>query len=686
MSDRPIVRNMRKLFALPFALLLLASPLLAVTPSPSDKPAADVPPAVKAPAENPPAATNYPLAAPTHMVVQAAEKLLPDDTLVLFTIPDFNKAREIYQHSPQGQLWNDPAMKEFKDKFFSKFTEGYLTPLEHSLGVRFEDYTNLPQGQLTFAMVQNGWQAKEGQSPGLILLLDTRDKGAQLKTNLDDLKKKWVSAGKTVRTQRIRDVDFSVIAPTKADLATGPKKPPAPLGPGLPPPMESPEPKDAPKKEIYIGQADSLLIVGNSDKVIEKILVRLSGGSVNVLGDLADFDANRALFHDAPLYGWVNSKTLVDIFSRASTTTDAEAEVNPFAFQTDKILAGLGLNTLKAVSFNCRFSDEGSEFNVALSAPEASRAGLLKLLTGEAKEVSPPSFVPADAVKFQRWRLDGQKSWATIRKSVGDIIPTALGALDFVLNSVETAAKEKDPAFDINKALFGNLGDDIITYQKNPRGAAPEELNSPPSIFLMSSPNPEQLANALKNVFALYAQQAGAPTERELLGHKIYSIALPSAPATPNAPPAPARSLSYTCSGGYMAISTDPAMLEEYLRSTESQAKTLREAPGLTDAMQKVGGTGTSLFGYSNESEGMRVNFETMKKDPASADPLNGFAPIILAMGFGDLNSKDWFDVSLLPPFEKVSKYFYFTVYGGSSTADSINFKAFAPTPPQLKK
>jgi len=130
--------------------------------------------------------------------------------------------------------------------------------------------------------------------------------------------------------------------------------------------------------------------------------------------------------------------------------------------------------------------------------------------------------------KFQRWRIDGQKTWAILRKTVADISPSALGVVDFMLKSAEAAAKEKDPNFDLNKSLFGNLGDDIITYEKNPVGGSLAELNSPPSIFLLGSPNPEQIAGALKHILVLYAKSAGTPADREFLGHKIYSIPLPS--------------------------------------------------------------------------------------------------------------------------------------------------------------
>lgn len=655
---------MTKKFILPLALLLVAGSVAVSATAPASP------------------ATNTPSAPAAALNVVPAEKLLPDDTLAMFTIPDFNRAREIYHNSPQGQFWSDPAMKDFKDKFWNKFSANVLGPLQKDLGVRFDDYVNLPQGQLTLAFIQNGWAGKEGE-PSLLLLLDTKSKSAQLTTNLNELKKKWANAGKNIRTEKIRDVDFSIVTVSKADFIK-PKS--GSMGPGLPDAMPV-DPKDMPKHDLYIGQAGSLLVVGDSSKVIEKVLARMSGGAVNVLNDLAAFDASRAMFHDAPLFGWVNTKGLVDIFSKSSETTDAEAAANPFAFQTDKILAGLGLNALKSLAFNFRVSNDGSEFNVNFSVPEGRRAGILKILAGEVKDCSPPPFVPADAVKFQRWRFDGPNTWTTLRKTVGDVLPAAVGGMDFVLNSVEAEAKEKDPSFSLNKNLFGNLGGDIISYDKAPRGMTAADMASPPSICLIGSPNPDQFADAMKRVMALYAPMAGAAKDREFLGHKIYTISLPNPPAAKtSSAPRVERQLSYTTGGGYMAISTDPAMLEEYLRSSENQPKSLRDLPGLTDAMQKVTGTGASLFGFSNEAESMRTAFEAMRNNIPGADPMAGFSPILTAMNAGDVKSKDWFDAGLLPPFSQVSKYFYFTVYGAITTPDSINIKVFAPTPPALKK
>src|SRR5436189_4418793 len=67
--------------------------------------------------------------------IPTAEKLLPDDTLVLLTVPDFGKLKDIYKSAPQSQFWTDPAMKPFKEKFVAKWQEDFVKPLEHELKV-----------------------------------------------------------------------------------------------------------------------------------------------------------------------------------------------------------------------------------------------------------------------------------------------------------------------------------------------------------------------------------------------------------------------------------------------------------------------------------------------------------------------------------------------------------------------
>src|SRR5512137_1514803 len=90
--------------------------------------------------------------------IPTPEQILPDDTLLLLTAPDYGRLREIWQRSPKSRFWNDPALKPLQDKFLSRWREEIVKPLEQDLGLRLDTLANLPRGQLTFAVTRNAWQ------------------------------------------------------------------------------------------------------------------------------------------------------------------------------------------------------------------------------------------------------------------------------------------------------------------------------------------------------------------------------------------------------------------------------------------------------------------------------------------------------------------------------------------------
>jgi hypothetical protein len=613
-----------------------------------------------------------------HAAVPAPEKLLPDDTLLVATVPDFAKFREICRGSPQTQVWNDPAMKPFRDHFFAKLNEELLEPLKRDLGIRFEDYISLPQGQLTLAITRNDWAATEGQTPGFLLLLDARDHSDQLKTNLAQLKQKWLDSGKSIRTEKIREIEFSILPLANDDVPQSLKKF---LSPADDNEADDDSTNSTPGTELVFGQFESLLIVGNSTKAVEKVAVHLTGGSMPSLGDLATFESVRAaMFREAPLYVWVDVKTYLDaLFKKKETESDPFASI----FDIPKIISATGLGGLRTAAFTVHSSREGTSFQFSLGVPESARQGLFKLFPASGKESSPPPFVPADAVKFQRVRIDGQKAWATLQSLLNDISPQFSGSLNFILDTANDAAKQKDPNFDLRKNLFGNLGDDVITYEKAPQGTTLAEAHSAPSLFLIGSPNPEQFAAAFKAILALSNAQSGPPKERDFLGRKIYSAPAPTLPTSASGKST--NTLYYAASGSYVAFTTEVNLLEEYLRSGNSEQKQLRDTAGFTDAVARVGGGSTGWLGYENVAETTRASVEALRKQAGEPETTEMLAPGIPA--FTPENPlKDWLDFSLLPPFEKIAKYFSFTVCAGVASPEALNFNCFSPIPPELRK
>jgi hypothetical protein len=605
-----------------------------------------------------------------HAAIPPAENLLPSDTLAFFCMPDCAAARVTAKSSPGWMFWNDPAMKPFHDKVMAKWNQQFIAPLERDLNLKVDDFIGLMQGQLTLALTVNGSNGRDDVPPGMLLLLDARGKSDSLKTNLAALEKKWTSAGRAVRTEKIHGLSFTVVPLSSNDFAgIFPKKTPV---------SEIGKEPAKPQKpgELYIAQFESLLIVGNSTKVVEPVAAHLTGGSAPAIADNPIFAADKlSQFRENPeYYAWFNGKGFFDLLSQTPAGSDGEDSPSPLGnLSPAKVLGAVGLTGMKSASFALHENRDGSMMTLHLTAPESERSGLLKILAIGPKDASVPPFVPADVVKFNRFRLDGKQTWAELQKMIAGFSPNGLNGLNAAISMANSLGQQKNPGFDIRNDLFGNLNDDIITYQKPVSGSSLAELASPPTIYLIAVANPDAMINVIKTVSTMSNPQSSSTAPREFLGHKIHSIALRPAPSSGGGAPKP-RSLYVSSSGGYVALSTDNSILEEYLRSAQGQNKPLRENAGLQSALQHLGGAGGGIFGYENQRETMRITFKALQNTMAADNAMKLFPPSI----------RDWLDFSLLPEYDTVSKYFYISTFAGNANSGGLTFKAFAPRPPTL--
>jgi hypothetical protein len=303
----------------------------------------------------------------------------------------------------------------------------------------------------------------------------------------------------------------------------------------------------------------------------------------------------------------------------------------------------------------------------------------LQVLTTEAKDSGPPPFVPADAVKFSRVRLDLPKSWRLLESTLNKIYPSVTQTFNYFL---EMAGKAKDEKYDLRAELLGNLGDDIINYERNPVNTTLGDLREAPEIYLVGSPSPFKLASAVKVALGLLTT-ADKITDREFLGRRIYSAALP--------PTLGGRTWHFAASGGYVALTSDVAMLEEFLRSSDGDKPGLSQTPGLAEAAQKAGGgMSAGIFAFSNDKESARTLLETLRKETISGPDLLGL--LGLEMRMNKISTveeasqfKDWCDFSLLPPVDALTKYFNYSVWVGGFTPDGFTLNSFTPALPSQK-
>ena len=198
----------------------------------------------------------FSLALTAGAAIPAPEQLLPDDTLILLTAPDFAKLRQICQKSPKSRLWNDPAMKPLQDKFLARWREEVVKPLERDLNLQPRHLRQPAAGPTDVRRHQERLAGQRRPTARLPAPARRPGQGRSAQTNLADLRKKWVASGKTLKTEKIRNLEFSVFPVTTNDVPKTLSKflwrPPV-----FPPVSSGPDLKQAPVSPS--GKGDMLL-------------------------------------------------------------------------------------------------------------------------------------------------------------------------------------------------------------------------------------------------------------------------------------------------------------------------------------------------------------------------------------------------------------------------------------------
>ncbi|MBI5383732.1 MAG: hypothetical protein HZA90_03505 [Verrucomicrobia bacterium] len=606
------------------------------------------------------------------------EKLLPADTVGFLAAPNWEAVGAAFHQSALGQLWAEPAMRPVREKFLARFRSEFVGPLDKELGLNVTNYCRLFQGPVIFASTP----AASGGESGFLFVADTGTNSSQLATNLADLRRKWTDKGKQSKTVKIRDLDFATLVfdPAEVNRIFDRVLPNPDVAKSAP--AAAGEKKTAPKEWTF-GQSGPLFLLSDSPKDLEKLLVIQSGGALPALADESSFAADAPQFRDAQVFAWLNVKSVMDRLNKfAATNGPAAAEDEAPAISPAAALNALGFGNVRSLALTVNQSGSGTALALRARLPESGRRGLFKVFTLDLKDSSPPPFVPADAVKFSRFRADLPKTWANIETTMAELSPPAASFLKFLFSMV---GKDRDPNFDLRESFIAKLTDDLVSYEKFTRANPPKGAESPPTLLLVGARNADQAVIALKALTSLVPPQIIKYREREFLGRTIYTVNWPSGQGAGGEPTT--TTLHAAGSGSYVALSSDVSLVEEFLRSSDGTARALRDKPGLAEAAQKAGGMNTGFFSTDNHAESARALFEAARKDSFNAASLLNRSVIASRLGMGrEGGVLSWFDFSALPPFERVAKYFHFDVSALSANADGFTYKYFAPAPPQAGK
>ncbi|MGC8885745.1 MAG: DUF3352 domain-containing protein [Verrucomicrobiia bacterium] len=617
---------------------------------------------------------------------QGVEKILPSETVLLITIPDWNKNKEVWEKHPQAQLFKDPSLQAAKEKFLARWRAEVVDPLEKELGIKFSDYYGIAKGQIAFALSLMKDEAKQPPiQAGFLLLIDSADNKEKLTKAFGGVVQKYIQSQHEVLTNRINEIDCYEFVINSEEVSKIIQK-------VFPDPSEGWESLEGPKPKpknvqnrISACQIDSLLVIGNSTNLISKVIANKVGKSQTSLLDNQEF---KKFYDSRPqeslLCAWANIESVLQI-AVPKPQDEAQQKKQPqagFDINVPKILNALGLMALKGIEATTQFTTNGSVLDIFLRCPENERAGLIKALIPEKMDSTIPSFVPSNAVSFVRYRLDIQKAWGVIETTLEQIDPKIPNVLNLML---QTAGRAKNPNFDWRKDIIGALGNDIIVYVKNPEKAAIENINRSRRLVLISSANPEQLGNSIKNLTAL-SPKPPEIKEREIAGRKVYYWETPRMVQNPDRKEAPNFTF-ITANGNNLVVANDISILQEYLNFAEGKTDQLKNLAGLNEAIAGIGAANSGLIIFQNSREQTKFQYTLLKNETDTIASLLAMTPIGIRLGLGEDSKllRQWIDPTLLPDFSKIEKYFYITVSGLSVEKEGLRFRSVSPIPPELK-
>jgi hypothetical protein len=521
------------------------------------------------------------------------EKMLPDSTIAFVKINNAAGLREAFLRSQLGQLWNDPAVKAWKDDLIERVDAASKT-LKERIGVTYLELFKLPQGPTAIAFLKH----ENPQVPIVLLVIaDAGKNTATMNDVMNRATKQGEINGSKVTTETFQGVPIHVIQP----------------------PKEKDKDKDAkadqPEPPIVWANQGSLFYIG-SDLAAMKDLLAHEKGRSDALASTESFgQAAKKITPDSQVFWYVDLPKVVRLMATSgavANAANANANADPNqAQQNETMLQVAGLNSLKAATgsftLNVGNYDSLTKTHILMQAPPQ---GLVNVFRLPKVALHPEPWVPASVASYQTISWDLDHAFVALNDLANLFQPGVVQVLEQQLvgpNGGEPLRFKQD--------IFDPLGDrvTIISDFKKPVKEDSERM-----IMALALENPRAMQNTLNKLIAL---TGGQPKKREFQGTTIYDFEVPALP-DPNAaaggaqPGAggngnlkPRGPVSVAIAKDTLFISSEETLLEQVLRGG---GKSLADSAEFQKVRKEIPEKVSSLT-YVRPDEQARITYDMIK-------------------------------------------------------------------------
>ncbi len=594
-----------------------------------------------------------------------AAKLVPPETVLLVEVDNFSQLKQQFEKTNFYKLYKDPAMAGFVGNLKEKWQEK-IKKTDNAVVEAIVNADILPQGRVAFVLLLNK-KAIDATEPMALLISQWGQNISKIKEAVDKQVTKGVEDGLGQKTEDYRGVTIKTIIGKDSSR----------LGYGF-------------SSNLSYCFVDDCLIGSEDMEVLKFVIAQIKGAGSATLSDDSDYRAAIATVGPSQLVDidlYVNIKHIIK-------TIIAETQGAEPAGQAQMWINNLGLDNVMSLSYSTGLARRpGSSLSGKASLKiNGVKKGVCRILEFESATIKAPRFVPASAYSLTFLNLSPKKLYDELYKILYSFNPLLAGKM---LGAILPPSPDGQAGLELKGDLIDHLGSEIIFAQSINKSFSGTGTQPPTeTIFALAVNNRSALEKSISRLHTIFSANDPDAT-RELLGHTIYLInplVLPSllgggmAPMQANAGAAVPQmpKLALVVTDTHLIFATEP-IVEQAIRTLSSTESTsVNSAKWFTSAKLAIP-TVVGLASLEDSSASSEFFWKMLKQSDKDKDST---ASVGLSLGPNPglmLSQSGLFDVSLLPEFDAIRKYFGSTSFYGISRPDGFFFEFNYLTPEDTK-
>lgn len=539
--------------------------------------------------------SSLPLVAQTTLTKKVvSDSILPQETYLYISVPDVEAVKSTLKSSSFGQLWDDPALDEFKEEVMNAFEnemQEAMTQFEEASGMTVEEALELPSGEITLAISAAG-----NSAVGAVVFFDIGDNERKVQPLLDQA----VAALSQERNLSSADTSYGGVAITAFEV-NYPGPSPTPLA-----------------EEFGWFLQDGRLVASNQLELLEAVIDNWSGDAADsfVSNDTYQFVMKRCEADSNPAI----SKMYMDpigLFTKLVQTQSLGQQANMGASMALGFLPTFGLNQLKAIAaVGQQGTGEFEVVNRTVVYSDQPATGLMRVFELDQAKTTPPSWVKDNVSTYASMNWEINEAFSAVEQLV-DMFQGA-GALANILDQMAT----RGPVH-VKQDIIDNLTGEIqlLTAPNSTEQFGGDEL-----LLAFALRNEGAVSDLVDRLAGMSGMQV-----RDFQGADLYSMEIPGGQA-----------FSLTVRDGNLLFSMGGNLMEQVLRNDDDM-RPLAESEEFQRIAAHFPANAVSVS-FSRPAETYKSIYEMVRTDGAENFP-----------GVQDLFEK--IDFTKLPPFEVIQKY-----------------------------